>query len=394
MRQNSAAWERAAEVHEAAQGWLRVGAIDEPTGHAIRRAFPDPCVTPSAVWRVLTACVVTAVILCGFEAFSIAFRPGKIGHQVLLFLFAGAALVAADWLEASPRFARRGAAGAASFLGVGFLIVGFGLFLLETMMMRFDDAIDAILIATFLAWAAGCRRWGSPLFAALSAFSLFLFLGRLPYGRVLWVLVGAALAGLAARRLDEASWAPSHRRAAAVLVVAGIVAAYAAVNVYSLEALLLEALGRFAARRIVASRGLIVLAALATAAVPLAVLVWGARSRRTFLLDTGIVLLALSLVTLRHYVHIAPLWAMLILSGAALVILALTVERALRRAPPGDIAGFTADALFSDERRQHALQVVPVVAAFTSAAPGPAAQERDFTGGGGKFGGGGAGEKF
>ena len=397
MRLISAAWERAAEVREAAQGWLRVGAIDEPTGHAIREAFPDPCITPSAVWRVLTACVVAAVLLCTFEAFSIAFRPGKIGHQVLLFLFAGASLVAADLLEASPRFARRGAAGAVSFLGVGFLIVGFGLFLLETMMLRFDhviDVIDAILMASVLAWAVSCWRWGSPLFAALSALSLFLFLGRLSYGRVLWVLVGAALAGLAARLLDEAPLAPSHRRAAAALVVAGVVAAYAAVNVYSLEAHLLEDLGRLAARRIVASRGLIILAALATAVVPLAVLTWGARSRRTFLLDTGIVLLALSLVTLRHYVHIAPLWATLILSGAALVILALTVERALRRTPGGDIAGFTADPLFSDERRQHALQVVPVVATFTSAAPGPAAQEKDFTRGGGKFGGGGAGGKF
>ena len=70
MRQDSAAWERAAEVHEAAQGWLRVGAIDEPTEHAIREAFPDPCITPSAVWRVLTACVVAAVIAFTFEAFS------------------------------------------------------------------------------------------------------------------------------------------------------------------------------------------------------------------------------------------------------------------------------------------------------------------------------------
>jgi uncharacterized membrane protein YgcG len=394
MRQTSAAWERAAEVHEAAQGWLRVGAIDEPTGHAIRRAFPDPCITPSAVWRVLTACVVAAVILCTFEAFSIAFRPGNIGSQVLLFLFAGASLVAADLLETSPRFARRGAAGAASFLGVGFLLAGFGRFLLVTMMMRLDDALDAVLIASVLAWTVSCRRWGSPLFAALSAISLFLFLGRLPYGRLLWALVGAALAGLAARRLDETSLAPSHRRAAAVLVVAGIMAAYTAVNVYSFEAHLLEYLNFSAARLIVPSRGLVALAALATAVLPPAVLVWGARSRRTFLLDTGIVLLALSLVTLRHYVHIAPLWAMLIVSGAALVILALTVDRALRRAPTGDIAGFTADPLFSDERRQHALQVVPVVAAFTSAEPGPAAQEKDFTGGGGKFGGGGAGEKF
>ena len=233
---------------------------------------------------------------------------------------------------------------------------------------------------------------GSPLFAGLSAISLFLYLGRLPYGRALLVLVGALLAGMAARWLDEPSWAPSHRRAAAVLVAVGIVSAYAAVNVYSLDQYLLEDLGRFGGTRIVRSTGLRVLSALATAVVPLAVLTWGARSRRTFILDTGIVLLALSLVTLRHYVHLTPLWTILTLSGAVLVALTLGVERALRRAPGGEIRGYTADPLFSDERRQQALQIVPVVAAFTS--PVTAAEEKGFAGGGGKFGGGGAGEKF
>ena len=260
--------------------------------------------------------------------------------------------------------------------------------------MLIDDALDRFLIASGLAWAVSCRRWGSPLFAALSAISLFLFLGRLPHGRVLWVLAGTALAALAARWLDAASWAPSHRCAAAVLVVVGVIAAYAAVNVYSLDRHLLEDFRRFPERRDVLSRSLVFLAALATAAVPLAILTWGARSRRTFLLDTGIVLFALSLITLRYYVHIAPIWAMLTVSGGVLVVLALAVERALRRAPAAEIAGFTAEPLFSDERRQHALQVLPVVTSFTSAAPGPVAQEKDFTGGGGRFGGGGAGEKF
>jgi uncharacterized membrane protein YgcG len=170
-------------------------------------------------------------------------------------------------------------------------------------------------------------------------------------------------------------------------------AVYAAANVYSLDRHLLEDLTRFGARTYAPPRSLAFLSVLATALLPPAVLAWGALSRRTFLLDTGIVLVALSLVTLRHYVHIAPLWVVLVLSGAALVILALAVERALRRAPAGEVAGFTGDPLFSDERKQHTLQVVPVVAAFTSA-PGPTAQEKDFTGGGGKFGGGGAGEKF
>jgi hypothetical protein len=133
--------------------------------------------------------------------------------------------------------------------------------------------------------------------------------------------------------------------------------------------------------------------ALATALLPLVVLAWGLRSRRAFILDTGIVLLALSLVTLRHYVHVAPLWVVLALSGALLIVLALAVERALRRAPAGEVAGFTADPLFSDERRQQVLQVVPVVTAFTP----PTAtrtQGPGFTAEGGRFGGGGAQEKF
>jgi hypothetical protein len=393
MRPESVAWERAAEVHEAARGWRRVGAIDAATDQAIRQTFPDPCITPAAVWRVLAAGVLAAVIVCTFGAFSIAIRPGPAALQVLLFLYAGACLIATDVLEASPRSARRGVAGATSLLGIAFFLIGLGVFLTETLKVRYDDAIDVLLIASALAWATGCWRWGSPLFAALSAISLLLFLGRLPQARALWVLAGAGLAGMAARRLDAARWAPSHRSGAAVVLVAGLVGAYVALNVYSLDEHLLEQLRRFGPTAIAPPRGLFILAAVATAVVPLAILVWGIRSRRTFVLDTGVVLLALSLVTLRHYVHLAPLWAVLTLSGALLLVLGLAVERALRRAPGGDIAGFTADPLFSDERRQRALQIVPVAAAFTPAPPA-SAEEKGFAGEGGRFGGGGATEKF
>jgi hypothetical protein len=394
MRPEPIAWERAAEVHEAARGWRRAGAIDQATERTICDAFPDPCVTPTVVWRVVTALMVAAVILCTFGAVSLAIGGGESALHVLLLLFGGACLVATDVTDATPRLARRGAAGATSVLGVGFFLVGFGLLLTDTFRMGIDDTIDAVLVAGALTGGLTCWRWGSPLFAALATVSLVLYLGRLPQGRLLWLLAGLALAGLAGRRLDAPSWAPSHRLAAAVLVVAGLVAAYAAVNVYSLDERLLENLARYGASRDPASPRLRVLSALATAAFPVAVLAWGARSRRAFVLDTGIVLLALSLLTLRHYVHLAPLWAILTLSGATLVVLALAVERRLRRAPGQEISGFTADPLFSDERRQRGLQIVPVVAAFTPTATPPAAPGKEFTGGGGKFGGGGAGEKL
>jgi hypothetical protein len=128
--------------------------------------------------------------------------------------------------------------------------------------------------------------------------------------------------------------------------------------------------------------------------VPVAVIAWGLKSRRIVLLDTGVVLLALSLVTLRQYVHVAPLWVVLTVSGALLVVVALAVERALRRAPDGERAGFTADPLFSDERRQHVLQTVSAAATFTPAARVTASEPPSFAGRGGEFGGGGASDKF
>ena len=169
MRRESVAWERAAEVREAAEGWRRVGAIDAPTEEAIRAAFPDPCLTPSPVWRVLTAAMVTAVVLCAYGAFWIAAHPGTTALQVLLFLFGVACLVTTERLEASPRLARRGAAGATGLLGVGFVLVGFGVFLVDTLGIHRHEIAAVFLGTSALAWGASSWRWGSPVSAALSA---------------------------------------------------------------------------------------------------------------------------------------------------------------------------------------------------------------------------------
>jgi hypothetical protein len=393
MRREAIAWERAAEVDAAARGWRRAGAIDDATHRRIREALPDPCVTAGAVWRVLTGATVAAIVLCTLAAMALSVWRSSAQLQALLLFWGAACLVATEALEASPRSARRGAAGATSALGVGLFLVGFGLMLVETVGLGDDDAIDVLLVAAVLTCGLAAWRWGSPLFAGLAVGALFCGLARLPQGRLLWLLVGAALIGAAARRLDDGRLAPSHRIAAAVLTVLGIGAVYAVANVYSLDEGFLEHLAPLAPSREHLPRGARLAAGAATALLPLGVLAWGLGSRRTFLLDTGIVLLALSLLTLRHYVQVAPLWVLLTLSGALLVILALVVERALRRARAGELAGFTAEPLFSDERRQQALQILPVVTAFTPEARTPGS-EPGFAGEGGRFGGGGAQEKF
>jgi hypothetical protein len=176
--------------------------------------------------------------------------------------------------------------------------------------------------------------------------------------------------------------------------VTGLVAAYAAVNVYSLDTRLLERLVKPGPGLAAPSSWQLVPSAVGTALIPLLVLAWGIGSRRTVLVDTGIVLLALSLLTLQHYVAIAPPWALLAGSGAVLVVLALVIERALRRARERQILGFTLDPLFSDPRRQDALQAIPVAATLAPAAAELPADKPGFAGGGGRFGGGGAAERF
>jgi hypothetical protein len=393
MRRDAVAWERAAEVNAAARGWRQSGAIDDATLRKIEEAFPDPCVTPGAVWRASIGAVVAASVLCTFAAASVALGQGTSRLQVLLLLFAAACLVVTDVLEASPRHARRGGAGVTALLGVVFLLVGAGLVLLETVRLRVDDAIDAVLVAAVVACGLAVWRWGSPVFAGLAGAAFFAFLDRLPHGRMLWLAAGAALTALAARRLDERRLAPSHRTASAVLTVIGIAALYLAADAYSLDERLLEQLARGGASPETLPRGVFLAAVLGTALLPPAVLAWGVKTRRTLLIDTGIVLLALSLATLRHYVHLAPLWVVLSLSGALLVGLALAIERALRQAPAGEVAGFTAEPLFSDQGRQHALQVVLAATTLTAPAAAPA-PGIGGAGKGGQFGGGGAQSDF
>jgi len=256
-----------------------------------------------------------------------------------------------------------------------------------------EAALTAALLVAAVAFAAAGWRWGYPAEVAIGAITFFLFLARLPGGRWGWVLAGLVVAAASWPARTRRSLPPPMRGAASAVFVVAVAAIYAAVNRYSVDQHAIEAMARGASfSPSPASAVLAALSTVATGLVPVALIVGGVRRRQTLVLDLGIVFAALSLVTLRHYVHLAPLWVVLTLAGAALVVLALAVERALRHAPGGEIAGFTADPLFADERRQHALQIVPVVAAFT-AAPGPAAADKGI-GAGGRFGGGGADEKF
>ncbi len=249
-----------------------------------------------------------------------------------------------------------------------------------------------LVLASLALWALAAWRWGSPVYAGLAGISLFLLLARAPLGRLLWIAGGVALTLAFERFLDRPSWSPSHRRCAAVLVAAGLLGVYVAVNLYALDHRLVEKLGSAGLDAPGPRFGERIASMVLTALVPLAAVVWGIRSRRAFALDVGLVLTALSLLTLRFYVHLAATWLILTLAGAALSLLALGVNRWLARGDGKERSGFTAESLFADERRLRALELVPVVAAHAPDSRPPV--EPGYQGGGGSFGGGGAGGSY
>lgn len=394
MKGEWVAAERVEEVRAAARGWKRAGAIGEGTFEEIFRRYPEPRTLPAPLWRILAFVFGSFILLAVFASFVAASRPNASGAWVLCAVFGVVFIATAEIQACTPAMALRGGVEAASFWGIVILLGGLFLFLEETLHLREPAGPNLVLAGAAALLALGAWRWGNPAFAGFAAGALFVFLARAPYGRLLWIAAGVALSALAERFTDRPSWAPSHRACARGLVVCGIAAVYAAVNCWSVDHRVIEDLGGRA--RQLPDRwpgdGAWIVAILATAVVPVAVFLRGVVRRRALLVDTGLVLAALSLVTLREYVHFADLGVVLAAAGALLVGGALAVNRWLRRGAGGERGGFTADALFTDETAFRAVELVPVLAAHSPGAKPP--EEPGFSGGGGGFGGGGAGSSY
>jgi uncharacterized membrane protein YgcG len=108
------------------------------------------------------------------------------------------------------------------------------------------------------------------------------------------------------------------------------------------------------------------------------------------LLVLGLAAAALSAATLRYYVHIAPLWAVLAACGAILMGVAIAIQRALRARAGEEWRGWTAAPLY--ERERGGISPLAALAAHAAAGahPAPAAERGGLETGGGEYGGGGA----
>ena len=378
MRSAWADAERASEVRTAARDWKQAGAIDAAALAAIEAEFPERRLELAWAWNVLIF-VLVSVAIGGVQLAVFGFDAKSSGR---FFVYAAILAAVTEVLRGS-RLSGTGSDAATSFGAVVNLIVGFAL-LLEGP----EPPLTATIAVAGMAFAAACWRWGFALYGAFAAVFGFLFLARFAYGRLGWVIVGAALCPLSAWLADRPGLLPSRRRAFAGIFVVSALALYGGINLYSRDEQLVERMrsspaAEHVTRAATAARPAF---AVATALIPILFLLWGVRARRRLVLDTGALLVALSLLTLQNSVRFGS--AAITAFGLALIGFALWLNRLLARSPGEEVRGFTASPLLSAES-----ETLPPAAALAAAAASPISPPQPDTGfspGGGRSGGGGA----
>jgi MFS family permease len=393
VRADVAEADRRYEVREAARSWQRAAAVDEETRKKIDAAFPDDRNRLGPVFRVLVFGFSLVVLQSAMGIAGLVFAAA--GESVAAFVFFLFGLGLAGLTEAQLGSLKRrqgGTEAATAFLAV-VLIIGTLLWLISHSSKPGDRVlVDTALILTAIVLGAAAWRWGYSIFAVVAAICVFVLLARGPFGRLVWMVLPLALAPALLRVADSARMAPSHRRSCEAIALVALVFLYLAVHVGSWDLGVVEMLNGFFDHIERPPSPMRTFCAVATALVPLSTVAWGIGTRRRSLIGLGFVGVLASLVTLRIYVHVAPLWVALIGGGAIAIGLALLVRRYLDSGPAQERHGFTAEAVFTDPEGRSALEVAASVATFTPAArPVP---QPGFEGGGGRSGGGGASGEF
>jgi hypothetical protein len=384
LRKSVEAAERREEVRGAARAWNRTGAIDDETLAAIVKEYPDDRFRVRPAFRALF--FLFTLVAAGSAFAVLAAIDVPVG--ALLFSFALGSVALTEVQTGKLRRSGAGAEEATALLSFGFSIAFLAWSFDESggeFPWRFLSGAAAVL-ASAAAW-----RWGLSLFGALAAASLFLSLSFWSGARACWVVAALALVLPLLAASVSPRLAPSPRRAADAALVTALAALYFAVHLGSYDGGLLErsaVLGPFEGAVPRPGRFLHIVG---TTVVPLVVLAGGILLRRPLLLRMGVVLGVASLVTLRFYVHVAPLWVVLIACGGAAVAMGMLLNRFLASGPGGERHGFTAEPLFGESSRTAAIEAGLAVALAPGSTPG---EKPEFRGAGGEFGGGGASGKF
>lgn len=381
--------ERAQEVRDAARSWRRAGFVSAEVIDRVLSRYPDDRIRFGPGFRAL-AFIFTGIGVWAMVGLSMVLLepPGSAGWGALLLFWAGVCFVLTELQIGPGRRADAGAESATAYSAVLLAVLGFVAF---ADALTTDTGARTILIQVLGASCFLCAltawRWGDRLLSAGAAISAYALLAHTSQGRLLWLVVSVTLIPVCLRGARDARLAPSHRSGAAIVGAVAILALYGAAHIWSFDQRLIESAHSYSlTQRPLPLRPLSILA---TALLPPLLLIVGWRRREPMLIYSGLLLIGISIATIRLYRAVMPLSVALVLIGAVCLAVAIGVRRFLRSGDKGERAGFTADPLFDDSNRTEAIRSVVAVASFSPAAQATPIRPA-FQGGGGSFGGGGA----
>lgn len=386
--------ERNKAVRDAAREWQRAHLIDAAAASAIERAYPDDRRRLGPVFRVLAFGFTVFAIVAALAFVMLVFTPADLGIVVLALAFGAGLWTATEGLKGAQRLTDAGIESATALAGTVFLSGGIAYLVDEVLGIRDPAGMRLAALSALVLFALTALRWGSTVGALLATWCFGLLLALFPLARLSWVVAALVLAVLALRGSESARLAPSHRRACAAVLALALIGLYVALHIGSWDGQIIER-GMFSSQRNAWATPLPLpraLFKLTTALVPLVLLAYAIVTRRRLLLAIGLALGVASLITLRFYVHIAPLWVVLIAAGAGLIALALGLRDWLERGPERERGGWTTRSLAGDTARGRAVEAAIAIVAATPSANAPEAPR--FEGGGGRSGGGGASADF
>jgi hypothetical protein len=385
MRAEVAAAERKQEVRRAARSWAKRDLIDAETLAQIERTYADDRSRVGPAFRGLLFLFTFLAVVSAFGLLLLARVPP--GGALLTMSIA--CLMATEFQTGRIKRSSAGSEEATAFLAVVFTLSATAWMFIDT---TSDVPWRLWIFMAAVAWALAAWRWCSWPYGVLAAVSAFGMSAYMPATRPIWIVTAGLLAPalLALSRSSQAS--PSQRRACDAALLVAFTAVYLAVHLGSYDSHLLEGPNwQWSTRFQVPIPGRWFFIA-GTAIAPVLLFAVGILWRLPIFYRTAVAFIVVSLVTLRFYIHVAPLWSVLILCGTAAITLGLLTRRFLESGHGGERHGFTAKPLHEISSQARAMEMG--LATVLEPSTPEAADDSTSFGVGGELGGGGAGRKF
>ncbi len=384
MRRAAILADRRQAVRDAARDWVKSGWMDENAFAKVEQLYPDDRVRTGPAFRILFFVLTLAAIAAFLGAFY-----SQINHAETAALFAlvvgGICVVATEYLVNESRRRQGGIEAAVSVAATANLMVGATVLVLES--WRTGRVVEVLLfLLCGLLLGAAAWIWGYWPYAALASASIFGAAISMSDGKFVYLVVAAAACGGMIPLGNSAKLPPSLRRSFIAFSAVAIAALYAGVSVFLFDKHFfisypyVDPFPRW-------------LSIVLTGLVPCAVFLIGLLRKQRLLIVLGFGLGLLSLVTLRAYVHVAPVWVVLSASGIALMAGAAALRHYLDSGPGSERNGYTARPLTGQPERLRAAEIITTLGMATPQTTAPA-EHSEFHGKGGEFGGGGASGKF